>query len=67
MTSVQWVYNQKYMYIMSLVLLFSDSGDDGIAEGNDALTMLDYPSTRNNYIDEILEVCSISFILHNFE
>lgn len=55
MTSVQWVYNQK-VYIMSLVLLISDSGDDGIAQGNDALTMLDYPPTRNSYIDEILEV-----------
>ena len=39
-----------------------DSGDDGIAQGNDALTILDYPKTRNNYIDEILEVSSISYI-----
>lgn len=42
-----------------LVLLILDSNDDGIAQGNDALTMLDYPQSRNAYIDEILEVCTI--------
>ncbi|XP_028399693.1 CDK5 regulatory subunit-associated protein 3-like [Dendronephthya gigantea] len=33
-----------------------DSGDDGIAQGTDALTMLAYPQTRNSYIDEVLEL-----------
>lgn len=42
--------------ISSEVKIEDDSGDDGIAQGNDALTMLDYPQTRNNYIDEILEL-----------
>lgn len=31
-------------------------GDDGIAQGSDALTMMDYPHTRNSYIDEVLEL-----------
>ena len=46
---------------MKYFICLIDSSEDGIAQGNDALTMLDYPQTRNNYIDEILEVCKNFF------
>ena len=50
--------DESGIYVL-YVFAFLDSGDDGIAQGSDAFTMLDYTQTRNNYINEILEVCSI--------
>lgn len=31
---------------------------EGVARGSDALTLLEYPETRNQFIDELMEVLS---------
>ena len=37
-----------------------DAADtDGVARGKDALTLLDNPSTRFQFMDELVEVCYI--------
>ena len=41
---------------MSLPLLLT--APEGVARGSDALTLLEYPETRNQFIDELMEVLS---------
>lgn len=38
----------------SLSLLLA--APEGVARGSDALTLLEYPETRNQFIDELMEV-----------
>lgn len=39
------------------------AGDDSIARGTDALTVLDNPVTRNQFVNELLEVRPITWHL----
>lgn len=39
---------------MSLPLFLT--APEGVARGSDALTLLEYPETRNQFIDELMEV-----------
>lgn len=34
----------------------------GVARGEDALSLLDNPSTRNQFIDQLVEVCVLYFL-----
>ena len=45
-------------FITSLSLLLA--APEGVAKGPDALTLLEYPETRNQFIDELMEVPSSS-------
>lgn len=40
--------------LMSLPLFLT--APEGVARGSDALTLLEYPETRNQFIDELMEV-----------
>lgn len=44
--------------------MFLIDNDKGMARGNDALTVLDFPETRNAFSNEIFEVKQ--FVLHCF-
>lgn len=43
-------------FIISLSLFLA--APEGVARGSDALTLLEYPDTRNQFIDELMEVPS---------
>ena len=36
-----------------------DVTEDGVARGKDALTVLDNPATRFQFMDELMEVCKV--------
>lgn len=46
----------QQLYRFSLFL----AAPEGVARGSDALTLLEYPETRNQFIDELMEVPSSS-------
>lgn len=45
---------------MPILTLSLPAAPEGVARGSDALTLLEYPETRNQFIDELMEVPSSS-------
>lgn len=70
--NVEHIAEGEIDYNISLesgIVVEADGHDGGVATGNEALTVLDNPSTRNEFIDQLFEVSklfSIILILFKF-
>ena len=50
--SLRWAYRSLCWFCYAVAFLFTE----GVASGEDALSLLDNPKTRNLFIDDLLEV-----------